>query len=323
MTPRFDLVDIAQTLYQRRRLLLWITLLAAVLGAVGYLLRQDMYKARAEVVVANPLYADRNHFFRTNTDRYIDYFAGEDDLDRIMAIATSDQVKNSIVERTGLMQHYKLDPEKKEDILTLDARWKKYFKITRTEYKNIEVMFTDADPKMAAGVVNESIRVIESAYRNFYISIKRQMHHALQDKVAEADSMIKLLTDSLVVLREEYQIYDIVSPIRTNTIITRLKSNGHKEFGRGVEEIQNVSSVKDRWVIDRTNYLTLLNEFSTGTAPDELSFVEVITPATPPVEPAGLNMIFTAIACVFVALFITIIIILLNGYFKALMAVRR
>lgn len=323
MTPRFDLVDMAQVLYQRRRLLLWITLLAAVLGAAGYLLRQDKYKAKSEVVVANPLYADRNHFFRTNTDRYIDYFAGEDDLDRVMAIATSDQVKNSIVASADLFKHYGLDPEKKKDVLLMNARWKKYFKITRTEYKNIEVMFTDSDPKMAADIVNESVRVIEAAYRQFYLSIKTQMFHALQDKVLEADSVIVTLTDSLVNLREEYEIYDIISPVRMNTIISGLKNNGHKEFGRGVEEIQNISSIKDRWVIDRAGYLSLLNEFSTGTRPNELSFVNVITPATPPVKPVGLNMTLTIVACALTALFVTVISVLLNAYFRALIAVRR
>ncbi len=323
MTPRFDLIDIVQTLYQRRRFLLWFTLLAAVLGVVGYLIQNKKYKAKAEVVVANPLYADRNHFFRTNADRYIDYFAGEDDLDRVMAIAMSDQVKNTIVEQMGLFKHYKLNPDDEKDVLLLDSRWKKYFKVTRTEYKNMEVMFTDHDPQMAADVVNDAVRVIENAYRSFYMSIKGQMHRSLHDKVLEADSMVALLTDSLAALREEYQIYDILNPARMNTIVGSLKNNGHKHFGRGVEEIQNLSSIKDRWVIDRSDYLSLLNEFSTGTRPDELSFINVITPATPPVKPAGLNMMLTMIACALVGLFISAIIVLLNAYFRALLVVRR
>ncbi len=323
MTPRFDLVDIAQVLYQRRRLLLWITLSAAALGAVGYLIQKDKYKAKSEVVVANPLYADRNYFFRTNTDRYIDYFAGEDDIDRVMAIAFSDQVRNKVVEKTNLFQHYNLNPDNKKDGLALGNLWKKHFRVIRTEYKNVEVMFTDHDPETAADVVNESVKVIEQEYRNFYLSIKGHMYYALQDKVREADSMISLLTDSLITLREEYQIYDIVNPTRTNTIVGSLKSNGHKQFGRGVEEIQNISSVKDQWVMDRSGYISLMNEFSTGTGPDELSFVQVITPATPPVKPTGLNMVLTVIACALTGLFVSIIVVLLNAYFRALIAVKR
>lgn len=323
MTPRFDLVDIAQVLYQRRRLLVWITLLAAALGAVGYLIQKKKYQAKSEVVVANPLYADRNHFFRTNTDRYIDYFAGEDDIDRIMAIANSDEVKNRVVEKAGLFQHYKLDTTSKKDELVLGARWKKSFKVVRTEYKNIEVMFTDEDPEKAAEVVNEAIKVIERTYRNFYISIKDQMYEALYDKLLEADSLVVLFTDSLVALREEYQIYDILNPARMNTIVNTLKSNGHKEFGRGVEEIQNVSSIKDRWVMDRSTYVSLLNEFSTGTRPGELSFINVISPATPPIKPAGLNLTLTSVACGLAGFFAAMIIVLLNAYFRVLLAARR
>src|SRR5690606_3089253 len=117
--------------------------------------------------------------------------------------------------------------------------------------------------------------------------------------------------------REQYQIYDIINPKRTNTIIGSLKSNGHKEFGRGVEEIQNVSAIKDQWVMDRSSYISLMNEFSTGTGADELSFMKVISPATPPVSPAGLGLVLTVVACALLGFFFCVVTVLLNAYFRA------
>ncbi len=323
MTPRFDLVDIVKALYQKRRLLILISLLAAGLGAVGYFLRKDKYRAKSEVIVANPIFADRNYFFRTNTDRYIDYFAGEDDIDRVMAIGNSDRVRDKVIEALNLYQHYGLNSDKQADQMKMMGIWKQNFKLVRTEYKNVEVMFTDGDPKMAAEVVNKMVSAIEEEYRGFYLEIKNQLFNSLNIKLQQADSAIALLTDSLIRLRDEYGIYDLISPARTNVLVGSIKSGGQKQFGRGVEEIQNLSAIKDRWVIDRSNYLSLMNEFSTGTQPDALSFVKIITPAVPPLKPTGLSLILTVIGSALLAFFVTALLILLNTYLKEILKVQR
>jgi len=323
MNPRFDLIDMIQTAYRRRRFIIWITLAAACLGAVCYLLQKKRYKATAEFIVANPMYADRNHFFRISGDRYVDYFAGEDDIDRVLAIAQSSAVRNEVVARMGLFAKYKLDPSNKEDAFNMGLLWKKNFNVFRTEYKNMELSFTDEDPQLAANVTNETIKVTEQLYRGYYNNIKAVMHRSLQEKMNEADSMLLLLTDSLARLRERYNIYDIVNPVRDNILVGSIKSNGRPDFGWGMEQLQNVESIKDKWVSERTRFLGLLNEFSTGTKPEDLSFIKMLSDAVPPVKPTGLGFVLTTIACAFAGLFLGVVIVLLQAWFRLLISVKR
>src|SRR5215217_5845574 len=99
MVPRFDLVDIVKTLQQKLRLILIVTIAAAVIGAVFFLVRKKQYKAKTAFFVANPLYVDRTNLFRGDYSQFIDYFGKDDDVDKIMAIAKSDSLQRRIIDK--------------------------------------------------------------------------------------------------------------------------------------------------------------------------------------------------------------------------------
>src|ERR1700748_2230396 len=106
-TPRFDLVDVVQTIRNRRKFVLIVTLVAAVIGGVFYLVKQKKYKAETEFLVTNPLFGDRNNIY--GDVRLIDYFGDEDDVDRVLALAQSDTVQDAIIRQAHLPQVYHLD----------------------------------------------------------------------------------------------------------------------------------------------------------------------------------------------------------------------
>ncbi|PZF73882.1 Wzz/FepE/Etk N-terminal domain-containing protein [Taibaiella soli] len=322
MTPRFDLVDIAKTIQIRRKLIIGITVAAAILGVVGYLVQKKKYKAIAEFLVTNPEFADRSNIFRNVDTRSIDYFASEEDIDRVMAIAKSDMVRNQVIRNTDLYKIYELDPNNVDDQEKMGGKYKKNFEIQRTENKNLEVSYIDHSPKVSADVTNEIVRVVEETYRNYFNTIKGKMIFSLQNKAHEVDSNIALLTDSLAHMRDRYKIYGIVSPNRQSIVSGDVKPTA-ADFGRGIEQIQNVEAMKDQFVMDRAKYASLLNEFETGTRADELSYVKVVSSATPPVKPTGLGFILSVIACTFVGFFVAVLAVLFSAYYRALISVER
>ncbi|MCD6063719.1 MAG: Chain length determinant protein, partial [Flavipsychrobacter sp.] len=88
-TPRFDLVDIIQTIRQRRKFILIVTILTVLVGVLFTFVRKNKYKAEAEFFLSNPLYADRNYLFRSHDMHFVDFFAGDDDIDKIIVTAES------------------------------------------------------------------------------------------------------------------------------------------------------------------------------------------------------------------------------------------
>ncbi len=321
-TPRFDLVDIAQTLRDKRKQVGLITLAIAVLGVAFLLIRKDKYQAKSDIFVNNPLYADRNNIFRDEM-RFVDYFGGDDDIDRLSVIAVSDTVREMVARDLDLYKAYSLNPQDPEDRGKLREIFRKNYKLKRTEYTSAEVFFKDTDPERAAAVVNLSVTHMEGVFRGYYIQMREKVIGSLERKIEELDQTIVQLTDSLGSLRTDYGIYDILSPGRENLILSSVKMSGKPGFGRAMEHIQNVSSIKDQLVIDRAKYLTILNEFSTGNDVDEANFIQVVTPAHAPTNPHGPGTLMSIIIILGIGVFFSAIYILLRTYYQILIEVQR
>ncbi len=320
---RFDLVDIAKTLRRRARFILLVTLLAGICGAAFWLIGTRKYKAIASVLVANPLYSDRNNLFRNDKVMFVDYFGREDDIDKVLAVAKSDQTKGVIINYMQLAKAYGFDTSKEDDRVDLFNRFKKSFEIKRTEYQNVEIAYTDPDPRLAANVTNNAVRIIDEIYTGYYNALRNNARRTLLGRMQQTDSIIAGLTDSLAAMRDRYHIYDIISPSRQNATTGQLAHGGGPGYGRAIEEIQNIEATKDQVVMDRARFVSLINEFSAGTAIGDQPQIQVISPASVPDKPAGLNLVVTIIISLALgALFVTLWV-LLAAYFRVLTSVTR
>lgn len=291
-TPRFDLVDIVQILSKRSKYILLITLIAAALGAVLQFVLPKKYEATAELFVANPLYADRNNIFRNRNAEFINYFGNEDDIDKVIAIAESDVARQLILDKQDLAKVYGLDTSKLKDRMKLAAKFKKNFKVTRTEYQGMEMSYTDTDPVISANVTNEAVAVTESIYKDFYNRLKENVCNSLKDNIATTDSAIAAVSDTIA---------------------------NHPT----AEQLLILQATKDQLVADRAKDVSMLHEFGTGIKSNEMSLLRVISSATPATEPKGLGMVMTIVACALIGLFFSAIWVLLSAYYKKIISVER
>ena len=317
----FDLVDIIRTIQKQKRFILIITIAGIALAGASVLVKKKKFKAEARFLVNNPLYGDRNTLFRSIDTRYVDSFGGDDDLDKIMAFAGSDTVRNRIIRNCQFQVIYKKDINDPKGYAELMSIFKKNFNIKRTEYKDVEVSYTDYDPQTAANVANMSVKVLEETYRQYYNNIKNGIYKSINDQVTKLDSSINTLTDTLATMRDQYGIYSIISPARQNVITSEIKGGG-KGYGRAIEEIQNIESIKDQLVADRAHYISALNEFY-ATTNSALDFVKVITRALPPTNAAGLSTEITLVAAGLLSFFFSTLYVLLMAYYRKLNAIER
>ena len=321
-TPRFDLVDIAKTLQRRGRFILLITLLAGIGGTAAWLLGTRRYKSGASVLIANPLYSDRNNLFRNDKATFVDYFGREDDIDKVLAVAKSDQTKGIIVNQMELARKYGYDTSKEEDRVALSTRFNKSFEVKRTEYQNVEVTYTDPDPRLAANVTNNAVRIVDEIYTGYYNSLRNDARRTLRVRLVQTDSMIAAMTDSLAGMRDRHGIYDIISPARLN-MTTQISHGGGPGYGRAIEELQNIEATKDQMVADRARYVSLINEFSSGTGTGEQPQIQVISPASVPDKATGLGLVLTILVSLVIGTFFATLWVLLVAYFRALTSVTR
>jgi uncharacterized protein involved in exopolysaccharide biosynthesis len=312
--PSFDLIDIIRTLQKKFGLIVAVTVAAALLGLAVFSVRPKKYKGVSKFLVNNPLYGDRNTLFRSYETRYVDYFGGDDDLDKVTSLATSDTVVDRVIRNCQFQDVYKSDINDVRGHAALMGIFKKNFNLKRSEYKDIEISYIAYDPVVAANVANMTVKVLEETYRHFYTAAKQGMINSINERLSHADSAIAVLTDSLASLRDRYGIYSIISPGRQGQVELH---GGGKGYGRAVEEIQNVESVKDQLVADRAHYVSLVNEF-TAAQNGSIQYLKVITRALPPTGPDGPGLFMTMLVAGGCGLFFSAIFFLLMAYYQLL-----
>ena len=319
--PSFDLIDVIKTIQKQKRIVILMTLAAMVIGAGFYLVKKKKYKATSVFLVNNPLYGDRNTLFRNKEQRYVDYFGGDDDLDRITAFLNSDTVRDRVIRNCQFQTVYGQDINTGTGHAQLMSIFNKNFNVKRSEYREVEVSYIAYDSVTAANVANMSVKVLEETVRSYYTGMKNNMYTSINDKLHQLDSAVNIYTDSLATLRDKYGIYNIISPSRENVMSGDIKGNG-KGFGMGVEQIQNVESIKDQLVMDRAHYMSILNEFS-ATTNSAMEFVKVITRAVPPNSPSGPSLVMIVVVAAALGLIFSLGIVLFLAYYRLLNAVQR
>ena len=314
----FDLIDILQLIRRHRRTFIIMIVLAAALGAGLHLVRKKKYTATVDFIVNNPLYGDRSNLFRSTDTRYIDYFGGDDDVDKVTAFANSDSVRDRIIRNGKLAEIYKIDISIPANHTKLMKIFDQNFKIKRTEYKDVELSYTANKEQDAANIANMSVDIIEEVYRNYYNVIKNSISTSIKDKVTQLDSSINALTDTLAEMRDQYGIYSVLSPGREHMMSGDNQSHP-KGYGKAMEMVQNIESVKDQYVTDRAHYISTLNEFSV-TTDKAMRFINVLSHAEPPTHAQGLGGIVTVIIAGFLGFICTLFYLLIAAYYNKLKA---
>ncbi len=299
-----NLTDVVKSFRKHRGLILGITIASAIAGAIFYLAGPKKFEGKTEFVIRNPLYGDRNSLYNYET-KFLDYFGNEDDIDRIILLTGSDLVQSKVIKNMHLAEAYGIDASNRKGEQQLERKFSKNLNIIRTEYKDVVLSYVDTDPERSAKVANECVTVLEEVFGNYYRDMRRNMYQSIVEKIHEEDSMINAYTDTLSLMREKYGIYDIVSPSRYNLMLGSIKDNGKKDFAKGLEQIQNIESLKDEIVADRAKQTTIVNQFKTGMRPDQLPFLKVITEAKNPISPKGIGGMYTVLACMFLGFFFT------------------
>ncbi len=314
--PSFDLIDVIRTIKKQNKLIITITAISVVLGGAFYAIKKKKYKGVAKFMVTNPLYNDRNTLFRNHEQRYVDYYGGDDDVDRVSSFLNSDTVRDRIIRNCQFHEVYKSDINSLEGHVYLMDIFNKNLNVKRSEYKDIEVTYTAYDAVTAANVANMTVKVLEETFRVYYNGMKNDMYQSIQEKLAQLDSNIVIYTDSLSNVEAAYA---------RDKELTALKAQmGVHAAGAvwGEELIKNIRSVKDQLVVDRAKYISLVNEFETTTN-NKMTYLKQITRATPPAKPSGATLPIVIVIAGLLGFFISSLVAMMKEYYSRLMAVER
>jgi len=112
-------------------------------------------------------------------------FGEEEHAEQLLQILISDLIRNKVIDKFNLMEHYEIDTESDYPLTELYKEFESNISYRRTEFLAVEIEVLDTDPKTAAEIANyisqlldetktgiqkeravQALKIVETAYHN-------------------------------------------------------------------------------------------------------------------------------------------------------------
>jgi uncharacterized protein involved in exopolysaccharide biosynthesis len=206
----FNSSDLLVKIYNYRKVLITVSVLAAIISSIVALLMQPQYKASVIMFPAPGDAISKALISTYNASVESGVYGQDEDVERILQTLNSGELKNKLVERHNLYEHYDIDTTEKQYRSKLADKYVKNFKFSRTPYMAVEVDVYDHDPVFAAKLANEMPALLDEVMSEME---KRRARIAYEIVKAEYDAKEKLMAEKNNELRTIMKkgVYDFES----------------------------------------------------------------------------------------------------------------
>lgn len=187
-----------QTLYNKRFPILIFTGAAGVISMVISLFLTPMFKSTAIVFPAatsTVSFSEQRNAKASSMD-----FGEEDQAEQLIQILKSSRIRNVIVSRFDLMNHYEIDANDENKYFKLGKAWDNHIQFSRTRYGSIQIDVWDRDREMAAEMANKIVDLIDTVKNDmvrertwpaYEISLRKRemLNQEIQDISNRMDSL--------------------------------------------------------------------------------------------------------------------------------------
>jgi len=304
----FNLVGVISLLFKKSRFIIILTVIAMCLAFAICKSRTRMYTSKTSFIVKNPSILDRGYVFNIGgADK--NYFAVPDDVDQVKSIAESDEIYLAVVHELNLSKIY----PSKDDGQLIDIV-KGNMDFTMKDNKNVELSYTDTNPKRAAQIAN-AIRIhLEDAFMNYFISSNKEIIKVLQQNTDSLQRKIVMLDDSIQTIRSRFSDNHQQLPVRGLSINAAAQSSGNSD-PHLLERLNEVALLKDKLATQATDYQYLLEQYYTITD-RQLHLFYVIQNAYPKRQPSSPKTVIIVAASAIATLFFACVLVIFNAGFQ-------
>lgn len=307
----FDLVHICRIIARRKKFVFGLTGLVVLIGLIFCLVSPKRYTSQTIFIVKNPLMMDRNYVFRNTLYEHKEFFAVPDDIDQVEAIAKSDALLWHLINKFKLDEYYGIS-----NFGLLKRRVKLSFAFSRKDTKNIEMFFTDKDPKMAHQVLAEAKAFMEKMFLDYFVQANVQISTTLKEKLTVLDQQIDSVSKDIVSLRTANGLNSQLLPTRGDAMASNNNAVAPQQM-LALEQLQSIITTKDKLVEDRAQMSSLLNELSVFTNENVNIFYTVQDAYEPNIDDnSHPKTWYILIGCLLGGFFLSVCIAVFGAFYK-------
>jgi uncharacterized protein involved in exopolysaccharide biosynthesis len=237
-------------IWQKRKILILFTGIVSILSLVASLMMTPIYRSTAIVFPAATSTVSFSE--QRNAKAAAMDFGEEEHAEQLVQILQSSRIRDKIVNRFDLMNHYGISKDDANKHFKLIQKYNNNFAFVRTRYGSIQIDVLDKDPEKAAAMANKIVDLIdtvknemvaERTHPAFTIN-KRKKEQLEKDRnaiLAQLDSLSALGVMSLDGRTNLFQAYvDAKNPTEKAEIKRTIDVNlEHGSTFDGLEFIRN------------------------------------------------------------------------------------
>jgi len=206
-TPKeltFENTNFLFFLFKWRKLLIIICVAAAIISAGISLLIKNKYVSTVVIfptstnAVSKALISSQ---YGVKED--IMAFGEDEDAEQMLQILNSNEIRQRIIQKFNLLEHYDINPESKYRNTRLYETYNENISFNRTEYMAVEIKVTDKDPQMAADIANEIANLYDTVKNNLQKQRSLEGFKIVEGAYMELEAEIEMKEDSLSILRSK------------------------------------------------------------------------------------------------------------------------
>lgn len=210
MDNNLSLIGVLQTLFKWRKQIIRVCLIAGIGTAVISLFLPNYYRSTTIFLVASPDQAKPELIFG-KSEYGPQYYGNEDDMDRVLTIAESSELVTFIVDSFHLYQHYNIDSTGRKAPFKVRETFLDLYEVKKTKLGAVELSVEDKDPAIAALIATAARERINEINLQIIKAGQQKSIVTLRNDIAEKEKQLKILGDTLAILRRSYGIYNVVA----------------------------------------------------------------------------------------------------------------
>jgi capsular polysaccharide biosynthesis protein len=189
--------------YKWRITIVVVMLLAAISSAGVALMIPEKFKSTV-VLFPAPSVSISKSLMSQNSSPQSDLlqFGQEDDMERMLQVLNSEEIRNRIVSKYKLEEHYGIEKDNKFRRTLLRQEYDGNIQFKKTEYMSVKIEVLDAVPEMASNIANDIAALFDSTMTRMKHERALDAFNIIKNEYGKFQREIQIKEDSLRILMQ-------------------------------------------------------------------------------------------------------------------------
>ena len=198
----FDSSGLFNFIFKHRKPLIIITGIAILISAAISLLIEPKFKSTVIIFPASSSSVSHELLNENLVEKNILKFGEEEEVEQLMQVLQSDEIRDKIVEKYNLYDHYKIDPKSPFRKTKLIEEYNSNISIVRTEFMSIEIEVLDIQPDSAKKIANDIAAYLDTVMNRMQKDRAYKALKIVENEYNQLKKHIETLQDSILKIRK-------------------------------------------------------------------------------------------------------------------------